>query len=103
MNDVDLVEPRGCVDNGTVEEEGKNSLADVERRLQRLSAERSEFFARAAASDVGLSAAEQAALREVERQLDACIAERQRLRAARKRGRFTEEEIRLWRPRSDDR
>jgi hypothetical protein len=68
--------------------EPMSDRAGLERRLAKLSTERTELFALAGTA-AGLSKADQARLGAVERELDECFLAVRRLRAERDARRFT--------------
>ena len=70
----------------------------AERRVNRLAAERTSLFVRAA-SNLGLSTIDQQRLSMIERELDDCFLARRRQRAERDAGRFGAER-RFLSPRS---
>jgi hypothetical protein len=71
-------------------------VANISRRVKQLATERADLFDKAGAR-FGLSAAEQARLHDVERQLDECFLARRQQRAVRDATRF---DHRDWSPSS---
>jgi hypothetical protein len=60
----------------------------LDRRLNRLAAERSTLFAKAG-TDAGLSSSDRQRLKDIERELDDCFSLRRQQRAARDARRFS--------------
>jgi hypothetical protein len=68
--------------------ESESDATGLDRRVNRLAAERSTIFAKGG-TDVGLSESERQRLKVIERELDDCFALRRQQRAARNARRFS--------------